>query len=1175
MSAPWWQKSLILQLPRLCPPMATGGEPQGATTPEKQPLVEKVSSLESIPSPTQIRPAIAVLADVEEQKRLKMKASKLQAKISELQKKALLKQVGSSPLFSSSEDEEEVFTPPTVRIGTSEMKVYDKHSLPVTAADKGKAMLTGEGSSVDPTQLLTNKSGDFASRLRPNQDCTAGVGNFHDVSLHADKDGPISVVNAGARPRVQVTVSADASKWPVDNGAVHNLVDAITTLSEGSPTRRPLVERSERSRTQRFLGLLSRSKWCSYLGWLLLLVALCLGICLGGFLIYISAQYTYIASLYGPYTTKLQHAEAEVKFCQDSLEVLNSSLENTTFILQEKEDLYSALERNFSALYQGHKMLQQVLEANSKNVPVSDQALIEAEQKIMKLNGQVQSLQAAVSVYKQLDSSMKILHVDFVWWHWLVWFFTCLLMFILRPTVETAIHMISLFLTQGKLALFMWTHVLGGWSSFIVLEPLWWIPQLCLLAIFATWMAYKGRWWYLAWNVLLSIGFNALAYYLREWGIYVSSGMIHASVMHLVFWLFPIFLKLGLWSQGDLITTHKWSGERSTRNSQTWLQRLLWRSHSDIPPNPQRREQPHDKKVKFVKGETLFKPEADYGQPWVSDAVQKKITPFDVLHPQSGEIYGKAFHMSGLLVTPQHVFEAIGKPPVVTVVFDGTTYSTKKVGDLRFSGESMAAFQPVQGFKSLQSSKMKGVVISCMRSRNGTMEWGLTTGFTNTNASTHSCTTQSGDSGAPVCDQYGKLLGIHVGAAPGANLMAQKIQPESRLIICVDCECGCDDGDECNCNQNVGYAEKVKKPELIQPEAGVLLNDPCVKSSCRGYEICFDYSKSPADCKVKPGQVDLCYQCTDQATNEWQKQFSCSANKCNWVDDPCVVCNCDAAIREIMMTRTEDRDEWLQLMQEKGPAGAFKALKNKKKKRDGPGRIPRRMFTDEEYEELLAMGLSPQEIRKLARERYEFLVDRGHGSNLGAEFDPNQHLVIGKQGLQTRYTGQTWPDPRGYQESKAPPKNSQSSPGPSGQGNGEKNSKESLRQIQKSDTAGATQESVPPIKETQEQDIKPQDKNETFSELTMEAVISILEEEYAATPELMLQGNNAPAYKDVHAVAKRLDMLAEMIQKAKHMIKRNKDGKKPLWTDAGKDGKPYMTQAGKELKQLYQNTHKR
>nr|UCW36907.1 MAG: ORF1ab [Astroviridae sp.] len=1019
MSVPWWQRSLILNLPQLCPPMATGGEPQGAA--DSQPLLSSQSgSSESIPSVSDIKPAIVVLADDSETKRLQTKAAQLEAKIKKLQNQALAKRAQTSIFTTSDEEEEEVFVSPKVSFGVTETKVYNKNTKPVLAGEKGKAVLCGDEDSVDAGALLSNKAGGFADKLRPNQDLTAGASNFTEISLHADSNGPISVSNPNARPRVQVTVSADASKWPVDNGAVHHLVDAITTLSEGTPNRTPLRDMAPRTRTQRFLGLLAKSKWCSCLGWVLLAVALCLGICLGGLLVFVSAQYNYIASLYGPYNIQLQHAQAEAEFCQSSLGVLNESLGNATEELQQQEVYLVSLKANYTLLTKSYEMLQTVLEAHSKHVPISDQALIKAESKIRELSFENQQLRETASLYQSIDTGLKFVRLDDKWWHWLVWGVTCFLMWLLRPTVETLIHMTSLFLTQGQLALFMWTHLLGGWSSFIVLDPLWWIPQFFTFAIFVAWMAFKGRWWYLAWNVLLSIGFNALAFYLDQWGIFVPTGLIHASVMHFAIWLFPVFLKLGLWSQGDLITTHRWTGERSQRHSQNWLQRKLWKAHSDTPPNPQRREPQHEKKIKFVKGETLFKPEADYGQPWVSDEVQKKITPFDVLHPQSQEIYGKAFHMTGLLVTPGHVFDAIGKPPLITVNVDGQTYQTNKVGELRFSGESMVAFQPVPGHKSLQMSKMKGVVMSCLRSRNGTGTWGIATGLTNTNSSTHSCTTQAGDSGSPVCDVYGKLLGVHVGAAPGANLMAQRVTPESRLILCVDCECGCEDGDECVCNQNVGYAKLLEKPKLVTPEAkagprGALVNDPCMQNKCRGLEHCFDYSRPPADCKVPPGQVDLCHGCSSEATDDWQKHFSCSAHRCNYVDDPCVVCFCDASVREIMMTRTQDKSEFLDLVQEKGPAGAFKALKNKKKNKQND-RMPRRMFTDEEYDELLALGFSPQEIKKLARERYEFLMDRGHGSNLGNEFDPNQHLVIGKQGIQTRYTGQRY-------ESKEPPKN--------------------------------------------------------------------------------------------------------------------------------------------------------
>nr|UCS96438.1 MAG: ORF1a [Astroviridae sp.] len=1140
MFCPWWRRkeSLVLQLPLIYPPMEPVGEPQGA---DSSPAVLDLLDIDTSPSlPTRVE---------SDYRDLQQRIKSLEKKLKEAQEKAL---------------DRVLPVPKKVTVGGSEEKVFLPNDLPITAAEKGKTALCEDGASADlfdTSKLLGNKVGGFAGRLRKDQDTTAGVAKRTSDS---GTEFP-----GGARPKrehgtaqtgvgLQISVGDDLSKWPVSTGVLHKLADAMATVSLGKydgtadlNLRKPVPIPG---RTQRFLSILSGSRCTAVLGWVLLAVALVMGAVAGGMLVVATSRLGLFTSQLGGFT--LEQLQTANSTCHANLSAASRRFVALSGEFNQCLHDVGALSENHTQLLQSHAVLQEILEQHKKHLPASDKLLLEARDEITKLQNEVSSLKSFLALYEAMDGALNILVPEHHWWHWLVWAGTCFLMWAVRPSFLTSIHMLSVFFTRGSLALCMWVHVLGGWSAFVVLPLIWWIPQFFCLMLFAACAAWQGRWFYLFANVILSAAFNAFTWYLRDWGVFVASGLIQASVMHMIVWLMPFLMKLGLWSQGDIITTHRWTGERVTTYAQNWLQRCLWKSHSDREPNPQRREVQKDakadRKIRFVKGETIrpsFKPEADYGQPWVSDEVQAKITPLDVLNPQSKEIMGKAFHMNGLLATPFHVWESVGKTQTILVQNSLSEFTTKKVGDLKFSGETLVAFQPIKGHKSLVPSRMKGIVSSCIRTRNGTTTWGLTTGLTNTNAATHSCTTQAGDSGAPVCDQHGKLLGVHIGAAPGANLLAQKMQPESKLVVCADCECGCGNEDECRCNMDVGYAVQVPKPKLLTPEAA-LVKDPCVTQQCKGIEVCFDYGQlQPPSCKVPPGQVDLCFKCTEQATDNWQSQFSCSANRCNFADDPCVVCNCDAAFRDLMMTRPEIMAEYQSMIPEKGPAGAFKALKKKKSREQ---RMPKRMFTDEEYEELLAMGLSPSDIRKLARERFNFLMDRGHGSNLDADFDPNRHLVIGKHGLQTVY------------HESAESKNSQSSPGPAGRGSGGKNSKGSSRQIQKSDTNGDSQGSVPP---TEEQPKKPPDNKETFSEIVFDAVLQQLEDDYANLPANTFGDCKSPDGKLVRQVALQLDHIAEMMRLAKIMKKKLQSGEIPGWDT--------RNPPGKDLKRLYKEMDKR
>nr|AVM87190.1 ORF1ab [Guangxi changeable lizard astrovirus] len=829
-----------------------------------------------------------------------------------------------------------------VVFGGTEEKVFQSRTLPLLAAETGKHVLSGKKSG--GVDALLADTTQLADKVRPNQDRTAGVVPTHGNTVAITTTSYSTIQHPVMSPQH----GNYASKWPVDSGRSHRVATQLDDSDSDDGLPYAIREPTKKHRTlrKRLRKICCSGVTIAVLSGVLALVGLLLAAyCLG------SADWLY-----------RREGGCETAALERKIQVCEEHYSRSRVAVAE-------LLHNHSALSEEHSLVVKQLGVYEELVNGHKDALSSVESRLLEVQ---ESYSGCLRRERDLKdkvwqwSKSYLMEFTSLWWHWAIFAGTLALMF-LSGEISTIrlFHHCSLLFCLGETSALMWTHVLGAWSAFVVL-PIWLLPGVSVS--FLGWllcMVFERKYYQLAANIFLSCSFNYLTFWLDNWGLYVPTAPLHASIMYLALWCFPLLMKIGLWSQGSVVVTTDWTG-KTTEHVQSALQKYIWNKFARHDPNPMPlSKEPRGGKMKFVKGETLypsrpsFKQEADYGQPWVSDATQKKITPLDVILPTTSQVVGKGFHLAGALVIPSHVHDAVGKTETVHFQDEKQSYVSKKVGTLSFSGESLVCFQPVQGYKSLPQSKMKGIVSSVMRTRNGSSTWGTTIGTTNTNAATHSCTTAPGDSGAPVCDPYGKILGVHIGAAPSSNLMAQSIRAESKLILCEECECGCQENGECCCDLGLGYAIVMQPPALVDPEKGKRPSDTVVGATLQSRLL--DEKEQP--CHSRDTQKG---PCTTQCV---LFDYGCPCTTC-WSDWICIDDDLQFALHREL---------------EAGPAGAFNRLKKKNQ-----GRRRRRAFTDEEYDELISSGLSKSAIRQLAQRRLagEFI----------APYD-DEEVVIGKGGM--------------------------------------------------------------------------------------------------------------------------------------------------------------------------------
>lgn len=395
------------------------------------------------------------------------------------------------------------------------------------------------------------------------------------------------------------------------------------------------------------------------------------------------------------------------------------------------------------------------------------------------------------------------------WWHYLimvcviiVWSLSCCGLKYQVFFVGAA-HLVA----TGAGSMDPMNFVLGPWTCLWLMT--WW-RWICLLIIFCgylTFLAYHKQWAPFAWHMIMLVPGNvatwALSYYM---GLTVATPW-SAMIMYAMMTFFHWSMWITLWSQGSIVTTTTWDGDKTTKHDQNPVQSWWWNnvlgSKKDPAPVPSGGKV--KKKVHFVRGETFFpdsKPqdEARFGSPHIAYKTLQKCEPWTVLNAAQSWT-GSAFPYKGVLVTPEHVWESCGKRSDIDMRSpSGKHYTLKKLGKMSTSGEHLICFECPQGVQSLKASKQSGTIETWMRARDGEEgPPGVSWGTANTYSCTHNLTTQPGDSGAPVCDTLGNVVCVHVASTPAVNLGVVPPASEDRFEFKGLCLDGCDCEEDCTC----------------------------------------------------------------------------------------------------------------------------------------------------------------------------------------------------------------------------------------------------------------------------------------------------------------------------------------------------------------------------------------
>nr|WOK58400.1 MAG: ORF1a protein [Wenzhou rodent astrovirus 1] len=325
----------------------------------------------------------------------------------------------------------------------------------------------------------------------------------------------------------------------------------------------------------------------------------------------------------------------------------------------------------------------------------------------------------------------------------------------------------------------------------------------------------KAKWVHLTVHCLAPVVSNLIILVLN-WS--VTFDMQTTGMLMGFLGVLPFAMKAALWAQGASVTRVDWRGHLEKINEvnflQGWIQRFM-----SFKPGPDRTVQwkPNRHKnqsrwewdtraaLDVSSDRPGFRLEADMGAPWVPLKVLDHVKPWSVL--LRGKRIGSGFHYKGCFVTPNHVWEVVGKTDTIEVEKNDVRVTLEKVGVLRTHGEDLITFKGVPGVSSIRLSKQIGTVSCFSVTMNGTLDYGVTMGVFDVNRHSHDCTTKPGDSGVPIVDVHGMLLGIHVSSSPGSN---HAVTPESVWIdepVC-DCEMYC----KCNIMEaGVGWRTRHKR----------------------------------------------------------------------------------------------------------------------------------------------------------------------------------------------------------------------------------------------------------------------------------------------------------------------------------------------------------------------------
>lgn len=565
-----------------------------------------------------------------------------------------------------------------------------------------------------------------------------------------------------------------------------------------------------------------------------------------------------------------------------------------------------------------------------------------------------------------------------LWWHYLLWACSIVVMFLMSPwNVPSLVMHLAQLPTLGQTMMLPWVTLVGPWSALVQLGIISMVLTSCLFAVWVSIMAYYRKYVQIITNTTLSIGLNVLTYYLGKWGLYMEMKPLHAAFMMCVMVLAPWLIRAGMWCQGVVHTVTSPYG-KTIEHEQNIFQRILWRyagMRQDPNPSPihlnQKKAGLGNRKMKEAavekdperKGFFEFistgfsdpldatKPtlEANFGSPWVAKDVLERITPYRVLNG-NGAVVGCSFHWKGALVTPDHVWHAAGSPAEMVVLnSENTKYATKHVGKYTAGREVMQAFRPIPGVKSLAASKMEGTVSAVGVTTNGTTNFGVSMGTINTHEGTHNVSTMPGDSGSPICDIYGKLLGVHHASTPGSNHQISMAEEQSNCIMLNGDACDCEaPGDECECQIPGMIAARMLTDGLqwdcyhgrtkgTMPEAKLLSSSN-------------PFRQKPPD-GSETGSSGNLSTLGPQHVSEYTAGRETSRLRSGVESLTDAVRTAEGAAKTVTEANV-GKNKW------------------RAKKHIGKGKRPRKMFTDQEYNEMLDRGMDPGDIRELAANKW-------------------------------------------------------------------------------------------------------------------------------------------------------------------------------------------------------------
>nr|UXM19186.1 ORF1a [Porcine astrovirus 4] len=292
-----------------------------------------------------------------------------------------------------------------------------------------------------------------------------------------------------------------------------------------------------------------------------------------------------------------------------------------------------------------------------------------------------------------------------------------------------------------------------------------------------------------------------------------------------------------------------------------------------------------------------------------------RINPSAVCHISTGDgSKGTGFFCANYIVTAAHV---LGNHKVATVCYQGKNYqaNVKKTSekDMIFL-EIPAALQGVPRFKLSKKYNCDWVCVLAP-SGEGAFVTSVVEGKAHEGTFSYPCPTRDGMSGAPLLDMEGHVLGIHqtnTGYTGGA------IRLEHEDVI-----------DPPKENTQVALLKKQieeLKMQLAQKDAALLTPPPKPQRPPRSKDM----------------------------------------KQCNMEDSDIVELIRIAMQREMEVLRDEINDSLLK-QKKKGKA------KHGRGRKHGGGRRRKigRMFTEEEYQEMLDSGLEPEQIRAIAEELYD------------------------------------------------------------------------------------------------------------------------------------------------------------------------------------------------------------